>query len=32
MEKKVEYPFRKLEVWKLGMELVNEVYQVTDRT
>lgn len=27
--KKVEYNFYRLEVWKLGMELVNDVYQVT---
>jgi four helix bundle protein len=29
MGTKVEYPFRKLEVWQLGMELVNEIYRVT---
>lgn len=29
MEKKVEYGFERLEVWKLGMQLVNEIYSIT---
>ena len=31
MGKKVEYSFYRLEVWKLGMNLVNEVYSVTKK-
>jgi len=29
--KKVEYGFYRLEVWKLGMKLVNEIYSVTKK-
>jgi len=29
--KKVEYGFYRLEVWKLGMELVNKIYSVTKK-
>lgn len=29
--KKVEYSFYRLEVWKLGMNLVNEVYSLTKK-
>jgi four helix bundle protein len=29
--KKVEYGFYRLEVWKLGMQLVNEVYLITKK-
>jgi four helix bundle protein len=31
MAKKVEYSFYRLEVWKLGMDLVNEVYFFTKK-
>jgi len=31
MTKKVEYSFYRLEVWKLGMNLVNEVYLLTKK-
>lgn len=31
MAKKVEYSFYRLEVWKLGMNLVNEVYSITKK-
>lgn len=29
MDKKVEYSFYKLDVWKLGMKIVNEIYSMT---
>ena len=29
--KKVEYSFYRLDVWKLGMELVNEIYLITKK-
>lgn len=29
MDKKVEYSFYKLDVWKLGMKIVNEIYSIT---
>ncbi|MBU2109571.1 four helix bundle protein [Patescibacteria group bacterium] len=29
--KKVEYSFYRLEVWKLGMNLVNEIYSLTKK-
>ena len=29
MNKKVEYSFYKLDVWKLGMNIVNEIYSMT---
>src|SRR3989338_4333031 len=31
MRRKVEYSFYRLEVWKLGMNLVNEVYSLTKK-
>lgn len=31
MGKKIEYSFYRLEVWKLGMNLVNEVYLLTKK-
>ena len=31
MSKKIEYSFYRLEVWKLGMTLVNEVYSLTKK-
>jgi four helix bundle protein len=31
MERKVEYSFYRLDVWKLGMKLVNEIYTITNK-